>query len=114
MKRKRQVIFTITSLYVLKKNGPRRIKDVIRTRLIGWYSDLATAQKCVKEDWADFDEGRYYNYIVIEKNTEGLYNMGVDLDEQYEWWYQFDCKQEKWIICEKPIYLEGTIGFGMG
>jgi hypothetical protein len=118
MKRKRTVIFTITSLYVkkVKENGQevgeRHYYD--RNRLVGWYSDLAKAQKCVEEDWADFDENWYYNYIVIEKNTEGLYNMSNDLGKQYEWWYRFDYKQEKWIACEKPQWSVGTINWGLG
>jgi hypothetical protein len=109
MKRKRKVIFTITSLYLDEDEG------VECSSTIGWYPNLKTAQKCVEEDWPDIDEAGYYNYVVIERVVEGLYNMsGMLLDRQTEWWYSFDYKQEKWIACEKPQWSVGTINWGLG
>lgn len=80
-----------------------------RLRTVGFYFDLKTSQKSVVEDWADFDEGNYYNYIVIEEMPERLYPHA---DKGREWWYNFD--GEKWKKCKKPDLLQGICSFGMG
>ena len=118
MKRKRTVIFAITSLYLKKvKEDEKVVGQTLthdRSRFVGWYSNLKTAQKCVEEDWADFDEAGYYNYIVIERMVEGLYNMsGILLDRQTEWWYVYD-DVKKWVPCSKPKSLKHMINFGLG
>ena len=103
------VIYTITSL-VEDNNG-----DIVEDRVVGWYSDLKIAKQCVEEDWADFDEAGYYNYVVIERNVEGLYNInGFELDIQTEWWYKFDDDNNKWVVCEKPDWSVGIVGWGLG
>ncbi len=111
-------MYAITSLYLKKvKEGEKVIGQSLahdRMRLVGWYSNLKKAQKCVEEDWADFDEAGYYNYIVIERMVEGLYNLsGVLLDRQTEWWYVYD-EVKKWVSCEKPKCLKHMINFGLG
>lgn len=84
-------------------------------RLVGWYSDLETAQKCVDEDWAGFYEAGWYNYVVIERMVEGLYNLsGLCLDRQTEWWYRYDNNTGKWVPCDKPECLKGVVNFGLG
>ena len=116
----RLLIYTITSLFI--KNVKNENREVVgqsiesgHCRMVGFYADLQTAMKCVEEDWAGFDEAGYYNYIVIERMVEGLYNIsGFDLAKPSEWWYRHDYEARKWVPCEKPKCLVGTVSFGMG
>ena len=116
--KERLIIYTITSLHI--KNVRNEKKEVVGhimehrdCRTVGFYADLETAKKCVEEDWAGFDEAGYYNHIVIEKMVEGLYNL-QGLDDPVEVWYRHDYESRKWVPCEKPKTLFGTIGFGLG
>ncbi len=119
MEKEKTVIFTITSLFAktVRENGKviGKRAEFGRSRLVGWYSDVETAIKCVEEDWADFDEAGYYNYIVIERMVEGLYNMsGFDHDGRTEWWFEYDYKLNKWTACEKPDWSVGILNWGLG
>lgn len=114
-----QIIYTITSLYIKSIRNEFRevvgeIMETGRCRTVGFYTDLEKAKKCVEEDWGAFNEAGYYNYIIIERVVEGLYNLnGLDLNDESvgEHWYRYE---NKWIPCQKPKMLFGTIGFGLG
>ena len=112
------VIYTITSLYTAKPDLDNMTvigQLEYRSSLVGFYRSLDKAKQCVEEDWADFDEAGYYNYVVIERNVEGLYNInGFELDIQTEWWYKFDDDNNKWVVCEKPDWSVGIVGWGLG
>ena len=117
MDKKRQVIFTITSLYLKNVTEGGKVTGQCclfnRSRTIGWYTFLRVAQKCVEEDWPDIDEAGYYNHVVIERVVEGLYNIsGHKLDRQTEWWYKYN--KGKWIPCEKPKAVKMIVNFGLG
>ena len=76
---------------------------------------LKKASKCVEEDWGAFCEAGYYNFIVIERNVEGLYNIGAfEGVEENEWWYKHDDEKNCWVKCKKPKVLNGLCNFGMG
>ena len=113
------VIFTITSGYVKPiREGETvvgRRPEWNKLATVGFFSDLATAQKCVEEDWGGFEEAGYYNFIVIERTVEGLYNISGTNDNtiQTEWWYLFDHKERKWKASEKPNWSLGIIGWGL-
>jgi len=106
------VIYTITSLYVVKPDVDGNtipIKEMLpkRSRLVGFYKNLEKAKQCVDEDWPHFDECGYYNYIVIEGLEEGCYpGLGDN-----EWWYRHDWDAKKWIPCEKPKCFAGLVNF---
>ena len=118
----KKVIYTITSLSITKiKRGNIELDamEPNRNRLVGYYFDLETAQKCVENDWGAFDEAGYYNTIVIEKVYPGLYNIGAfdekDAHIQYEWWYRHERKpHSKWVACEKPNFGVSVCNFGIG
>jgi hypothetical protein len=120
VKEERLVVYTITTLYV------RKIKDEVkrevlcescdhgRTTTPGWYSSLERAKKCVESGWGSLDDGGYYNYLIIERVVEGLYNLsGLDLDKETSWWYKFDYKEDEWVPCEKPKIFHQVSGFWM-
>jgi len=104
-------VYTITSIYTAKpdadlKTTPWRELEQ-RSRLVGFYKTLEKAKLCVEEDWPHFDEGGYYNYIVIEGLWEGCYpGLGDN-----EWWYRHDWEARKWVPCEKPKCFQGTCNF---
>ena len=122
------VIYTITSVFIEEPKIESSVNGNIipckntfsckRARLVGFYSDLEKAKTCVLEDWASFSEAGYYNYVVIERVVEGLYNLdGMelnDLDKLGEWWYVCKESYPKWIECEKPKELTGIVSFGIG
>jgi len=104
------VIYTITSLYTAKPDLDNMTvigQLEYRSSLVGFYRSLDKAKQCVEEDWPDFDECGYYNYIVIEGLEEGCYpGMGDN-----EWWYRHDWDNQKWIPCEKPMCFAHTVNF---
>ncbi len=104
------VIHTITSLYLKDPDADSKVKledQNFRTSLVGFYKSLDMAKRCVEEDWAMFDEGGYYNYIVIEGLWEGCYpGLGDN-----EVWYRHDWENRKWVPCEKPKYVSHMVNF---
>jgi len=111
----KSLIYTITTIYLDNdKDGIDKIDwKKYRDRCVGFYFSCETALKCVDEDWADFDEGCYYNYLVIEKLIEGLYpSISPDSDEQM--WFKYERENDKWVRCEKPHSLRHIVGFSIG
>lgn len=106
---KEKVIYTITSLYLIEDCDETQRRLEYRNRCVGFYFDYNTAEQCVQEDWAGFDEAGYYNYIVIEGLHQGIY-PGLGDDEH---WFKYN-GGHNWIPCEKPRCLNGTISFGIG
>lgn len=113
----RAVIYTITSLGVDKVKRDGKVKYIYdwknhRSRLVGWYTSLEEAKKCVENDSMGFDEAGYYNFIVIERVVEGIYNMGGHgLDKICEWWYTYTEDGEIWVECKKPKIFKDTCDF---
>lgn len=104
------IIYTITSLVWT----PNQHWDKFQKRIVGYFTDIEKAKQCVEEDWGGFCEC-LYNFIVIEKVYEGLYNLKANhLDEQVEWWYSHNDESNKWVVCEKPAEKENIINFGIG
>lgn len=106
------IIYTITSLYNPKPDvdgNKTPIKEIMprKSRLVGMFKTLEKAKQCVDEDWANFDEAGYYNFIVIEGLLEGCYpGLGDN-----EWWYKHDREKNKWVPCEKPNSYKGLVNF---
>ena len=115
----RPSIFTITSLYIKKfkdKNFDITAETVEwgRERVVGFYTDLNTARKCVIEDWGAFEEAGYYNHIVIEKVVEGLYNIEGTMNKPNQWWFRFDGNERKWVECVIPNAVNHVINISVG
>jgi len=101
----RLVIYTITSL--CSPGGPTL------PRCCGYYTSLEKAKECVENDWGGFSEAGYYDYIVIEKVVEGLYNAwnapDPVLDKQHQWWYTYD--GSRWITTDSPECYKNLVDF---
>ena len=118
MSENKTVIYSITSIYFEatfhegKGKGWKIDWSKYRDARVGFYSSLEKAQRAVVEDWGHFDECGYYDYIVIQEEYEGLYNIaGLCLDKQTEWWYRRDYDKNLWVSCEKPEALGGMVSF---
>lgn len=110
----KKVIYTITSMYVKQPEKPDWPTDY-KDRIVGFYFDLKTAKKCVDEDWAGFSEGGYYNFIVIERLTQGIYPFVQNaLESNYTWWYKHDDNLKKWLPCQIPKCFHNVCGFSIG
>jgi len=115
-KQDRLVIYTITTLSVrpvkdeVKREVLGEVVEFSKTTTPGWYSSLEKAMECVENGWGSLDECGYYNYLVIERVVEGLYNLaGSDVDKPLDWWYKYDGNQ--WTPCERPSVFRQVHGF---
>ena len=82
---------------------------IVRKRCVGYFPDLKTADRCVRENWGDIYECGHYNHVVIEVKEPGLYSLTID-----EFWYQWDLKSERYLGRSKPETLKRIVHFGMG
>lgn len=78
-------IYTVTAI----------TKDAKDSRCFGFYFELESAKHAVDMNYGGMEES-YYEYIVIEKQFEGIHALA----EQVKWYY-WDL-QKGWIECEKP------------
>ena len=97
------------SFYKRTSPSQKRYFTITRIRTWGWFSDLKTAQECVKENWADIYEGEY-DRAVIEKVEEGIINLA---GEPKEWWYKWvgSWKKGGYKPWKKPPEYDNIIGF---
>jgi hypothetical protein len=83
-----------------------------RDARVGFYSTLEQAQNCIANDWGNLNECGYYDYLVIQEEHAGLYNIaGLCLDTQTEWWYSRDYSKNEWVPSEKPEALKSMVNF---
>jgi plasmid replication initiation protein len=83
-----------------------------KERVVCWYRDLDKIEKILNDNLGDINEDGYYNFAVVEKTLEGLYNFNGDKDA--ELWYKWDKEKENYQRCNKPRCFDSTIGFGIG
>ena len=108
-------IYTVTTLYL-------KGSKIVRDRTHGWYLNKEEAIQCVKDNWGDIYECGYYNYALVEKSVEGLYNMNTPGWEEH--WFSvkpvhFEYESQpttEYIVksVDKPEFLEGVVNFSMG
>jgi hypothetical protein len=100
-------IFAVTTLHL---KGERFGSS---PRTVGWFADLATAQKCILENWGDIFETTY-TYALIEKIPPGLYASVIDSYSQ--WWFEWQGKAEGAYVAREtaPEGFTRMSGFAMG
>lgn len=76
---------------------------------VGWFKEEANAREVIEENHGDIHECSF-NYAVIEKCRNGLYGV-IDMTEDDETWFHWE--DGKYVECDKPEHLIGTIGFWM-
>ena len=70
-------------------------KGDARSRTVGSFPELETAQQAIEENWGDIYENGWYDSAEIEKNEWGLYP-----DSTERWIYKWNVKKEKFVKCE--------------
>ena len=84
------------------------VEGTMGTRTVGYFEDLETAEKCVKENWEDIYEAGYYKYAVIEDVEPGLYQSCESTPIFFKW------KDGSYQEIDKPKELEPFVGFTIG
>lgn len=67
-------------------------------RTWGYYFNKEDAFRCVEENWTDIHE-QWYAYASVEAVHQGIMNM---IDEDEQWFWEWDREQEKYIKLDKP------------
>lgn len=100
---KTQFIYTIT---VIPESSTERC------RCVGFYTRYSDALHFIEKFGINgLDEGGLYNYLVIEKMSEGIYSMSEEFEES---WFKADFKKMKWKQIKKPEHFKSVINFGIG
>ena len=78
------------------------------SRVVGYYTDYASAQSALKSNALDLNE-TIYNYGCIEKVQEGLYQGGMLMG-----WYKFDKEQNSYLPIDTPEFEAHICGRTIG
>jgi len=76
----------------------------LNSRVVGWFSTLASAQYIIRENFLNLQE-YYYTHAVIEAVPEGLFEA-----QRETWWYNL----EDGLACERPFSYESVVNLTMG
>ncbi|SNX54151.1 hypothetical protein [Thermoanaerobacterium sp. RBIITD] len=79
------------------------------SRCVGYYNTFEKANKAVRENKCDLWE-TCYNYAVIEKIEEGLYQTSYEK----RWFYKFDCDKGIYEPIEEPEEVKHWCNFAIG
>lgn len=82
--------------------------DFGSSRIVGYYTDKSYAISAVEANMCDINE-TCYNYVIIEKIEEGLYNPS---DETI--FFKYDINTDTYKEIPKPAFLEHFSGFSIG
>ena len=72
-----------------------------RRESVGFYYELETAKRAVKDNWTDINEKGAYNAAIIVKKAPGLYPITL-----IQGYYVFNQKTEKYDNKEVPKEME--------
>lgn len=78
------------------------------SRCVGYFSDLNRAKEVLTENQCDLFE-TIYNYAVIEKVAEGLYQYDLN-----PLWFKWSREEECYKEIDKPKEARNIVGFGIG
>lgn len=109
MKDKHITIYTIlmTTKYELAGFS---LPDFGDSRIVGFYENLEDAVSAVTENWGDIHE-YYYEYAIIEKVEEGLYNSGTSEDRKV---FKWDSKAKAFKPIKDLKEFDHLAGFTIG
>ena len=102
-----QIIYTITMLEKVEndKNGWPSFGS---TDVVGYYTDLDVAIEAVTNNACDINE-TVYDYAVIEKVSEGLYNPSVT-----SYWFKYNREKDSYEPIDEPNEVKHICGFSIG
>ena len=82
--------------------------DYGESRVVGFYTDYADAQKAVKNNVCDIHETSY-DFACIEKVKEGIYSPGMLME-----WYKYNPDKDEYEPIETPDFDKHTCGRTIG
>lgn len=94
-------MYFITTIHSKDENS-------IDTRCVGYFEDLETAKIILENNACDLFEC-LYEYAVIEKVEEGLYQL-----PKKEYWFVINKTYDGYVAIEKPSKFKGWAVFGIG
>ena len=94
-------IYTVTTLEEL--NG-----EIIDTRCIGFWPSMEEACDAIKRNAGDMYENSY-NWAIVECFGPGTYPHS-----SFEIWFNWSCKDRKYLLSAKPKIFERLVNFGIG
>lgn len=95
-------MYFITTICKFDEYGPKG------TRCVGYFKDLEEAKDIVTNNKCDLWE-TIYNYAVIEKIGEGLYQY-----DQNPIWFQWCHETKTYKEIEKPEEAKNFVGMSIG
>lgn len=82
--------------------------DTYSSRAFGYFFSLGEAMESVTNNEGDLHEC-LYTHAVIEAFPAGLWRMPIS-----EFWYRWDFNIQSWAACDKPIFANGVVNWGIG
>ncbi len=82
--------------------------DYGRSRVVGFFTNYADAQKALRLNSGDMFE-TVYEYACIERVEEGLFQSGYLMG-----WYQYDKGKDSYLPIDIPEYDKHTCGRTIG
>lgn len=79
------------------------------TAIPGWYSSKDKAFDAVRNNYCDIWE-TCFNYALIEKIEEGLYNPATT----DRWWFKYNEADDQYELIDEPNCVRYECGFTMG
>jgi hypothetical protein len=105
-------MYFITTIEHLPQGDYMEMGD---TRCIGYYNNFEKAEEAVINNYCDIWE-TCYNYCVIEKIPEGLYQyaVGSKYADNDRWFYKYNKETNQYNFIEEPIEFEHLCGLAIG
>lgn len=100
-------IYTITVIEDFKELKNKMLTP-IGVRTMGFYFDKKTAVEVVENNETDLNE-TIYDYAIIERVQEGLYNCTNERT-----FYKFNYETREYEEIEEPEGFKNIIGFSIG
>ncbi len=101
-------LFTITTLGELDGRPHDRTPAVC--------TSLERAKEIIETNEGDLYEAGWYPLAVIEvKPSDNVYPEVTNIGKRRsQWWYRFDTRQRRYVLCGRPKQFRRTSGFGVG
>lgn len=105
---KKKKIYTILTFESLGQDPITKAPELGSERLVGWYSDFATAEESVRDNACDINE-TCYRYALIEECSEGLYQYAP-----HHWLYEYNKETDTYNPIEEPPFMKVCTTFTIG
>lgn len=77
--------------------------------VIGYYDKLEKAERVVKDNICDINDGGVYDYALIEKiKKNSLHPRATDNDNKEVYYFKFNCDKKRFERCNNPKNKEDS------